>query len=679
MIRRYKFGNPVFTDATDKDIQETVDKVPFFKVETTDDDTKFTYEMDDNTRIYGLGEANRGINKRGYRYVSYCTDDPSHTEEKESMYGAHNFILIDGQDLFGLFIDNPAKVTFDLGYSELNKITISTEYQDMNVYIIEGKSLIDIVKQFRECIGRSYVPPKWAFGFGQSRWSYENQDRVQEISDGYEKNDMLLSAIYLDIDYMKDYKDFTVNNERFPDFTTFVSEMKKRGIHLVPIIDAGVKIEEGYDVYEEGVKNNYFVKDQDGKDFVTAVWPGYTHFPDFLNHSAREWFGNHYKTLLDMGIEGFWNDMNEPAIFYTRNGVDQIKEKFKEIHDVDQDEDKLMNLRWDFNDLQNSQKDYSSMYHNMDGTIINHQKVHNLYGFNMTKAAGESFLKNVPDKRILLFSRASYIGMHRYGGIWMGDNSSWWSHILLNLKMLPSLNMCGFLYTGADTGGFGCNATEDLVLRWMALSVFTPLMRNHAAMGTRNQECFRFTNKDAFKNIIETRYQLLPYLYSEFMKAVLQNDMMFKPLAFVYEEDSIAKDIENQLMLGNEMMIAPVYEQNAKGRFVYLPEDMLFVKFVKSGEVKQEYLQKGMHYIAVGYDEVPLFIKKGCFIPVVKRSVIQNISERSQICNCERKFADEDFELIGQVAAITEYRMYEDDGNTRDIENNQNYRIFTKK
>lgn len=679
MVKRYKFGDPVFTESVISNIQNTNDKIPYFKVKTEAKDTKFTYEMDKDTKIYGLGEANRGINKRGYRYVNYCTDDPSHTEEKESMYGAHNFMIVVGKDLFGLYIDNPAKVVFDLGYSDINEIMISTEYPDMNVYIIEGRSILDIVKQFRESIGRSYIPPKWAFGFGQSRWSYENKERVENIAKGYADQDMLLSAIYLDIDYMKDYKDFTVNDERFPDFPAFVNEMKDRGIHLVPIIDAGIKIEDGYDVYEEGVKNNYFVKDQDGKDYMTAVWPGYTYFPDFLNKDVREWFGDHYKTLIDMGIEGFWNDMNEPAIFYSRNGVDQIKDKFKKIQNVDDEEEQMMNLRWDFNALQNSEKDYSAMYHNMDGKIINHQKVHNIYGYNMTRAAGESFEKNAPDKRILLFSRASYIGMHRYGGIWMGDNSSWWSHILLNLKMLPGLNMCGFVYTGADTGGFGCNATEDLVLRWMALSVFTPLMRNHAAMGTRDQECFRFVNKEAFRNIIQTRYRLLPYIYSEYMKAVLNNEMMFKPLSFVYENDDIACEIENQLMLGNETMIAPICEQNVKGRFVYLPEDMLFIKFSGSGEIKQESLQKGTHYVHVDYDQVPLFVKKNAIIPVVKEEIISDESLRNQICNCEIQYKDEDFEMIGEVTGTAKYLLYDDDGNQKDYDNEKNYRTLIKK
>ena len=228
----------------------------------------------------------------------------------------------------------------------------------------------------------------------------------------------------------------------------------------------------------------------------------------------------------------------------------------------------------------------------------------------MTRAAGEYFAKEFGEEKILMFSRASYIGAHRSSGIWFGDNHSWWSHILLNLKMLPSANMCGFLYCGADLGGFNENATRDLVLRFLALGVFTPLMRNHAALGTRDQECYNFENSEDFKDIIEVRYRLIPYLYSIFRKASEENDMIFKPLSFDYPDDKLARECETQLMLGDECMICPVYEQNVSGRYVYLPEDMTFVK-LSGTKVFTEKMTKGMHYIDVALNEVPLFIKKG--------------------------------------------------------------------
>ena len=296
---------------------------------------------------------------------------------------------------------------------------------------------------------------------------------------------------------------------------------------------------------------------------------------------------------------------------------------------------------------------------------VRHDRVHNLYGYYMTRAAGEAFERIEPNKRFLMFSRSSYIGMHRYGGIWTGDNKSWWSHLLLNLKMLPSLNMCGFLYAGADLGGFGADATKDLLMRWLALGVFTPLMRNHAAKGTRRQECWQFEDPEDFRGLIEVRYRLIPYLYSEYMKAALQDDLYFKPLAFVYPEDQRAVRIEDQMMLGNEIMIAPVYEQNARGRMVYLPEEMKFVKFLSDGTITEEILGAGDHFVEVALDEVPLFIRTGKCIPVGDPAkTVDELNEES-------------LKLIGYPGSS--YNLYTDDGIGKDYENPDNYRVLKMK
>ncbi len=616
MIKKYRFGDPFETEAVVENIQAEQGE-PEFGETSTENGFSFSYIMDEDEIVYGLGEANRGINKRGYRYVSDCSDDPNHTEDKVSLYGAHNFMILSGKTPFGVFFDYPARMTFDIGYTKTELLKVSCEYADLYVYVIEGENAYDIVKQFRKIIGKSYIPPRFAFGFGQSRWGYKTKEDFVKVLRGYRDHHIPLDMIYMDIDYMQDYKDFTVNEENFPDFAGFVREMKEEGVRLIPIIDAGVKIEKGYSVYEEGVQKGYFCKREDGSNFAAAVWPGYTHFPDVLNKEAREWFGSHYRFLVEQGIEGFWNDMNEPAIFYSREGMDELKSYIKEY--VQETEDVSP---WELGDrvqnLANSPEDYKRFCHCVNGKMIRHDRVHNLYGYNMTRAAGEAFEKIAPDKRILMFSRSSYIGMHRYGGIWTGDNKSWWAHLLLNIKMMPSLNMCGFLYSGADLGGFGADATRDLVLRWLAFGVFTPLMRNHAAAGTREQEAYQFENTDDFRGIIETRYRLIPYLYDTFIKAAENNDMYFKPLAFEYPDDTFVAGIEDQLMIGQEIMIAPVYTQNVKGRYVYLPEEMMLVKFTRDNHYTRQILAKGHHYIEVSLAEVPVFIRKGKTIPVVK-------------------------------------------------------------
>lgn len=648
MIQKYVYGNPFQTDAVVTEIA-AADGAPSYGSVSTKNGFHFSFTMNDGDAVYGLGEANRGINKRGYQYVSNCTDDPNHTENKVSLYGAHNFIIISGEEHFGMFFDYPGTITFDIGYTRQDTLSVSCEDADLDLYVITGASDYEIAKEFRSLIGRSYIPPKFAFGYGQSRWGYTTAEDFRKVAREHRENHVPLDMIYMDIDYMERYKDFTVNQENFPDFKAFVDDMKAQDLHLVPIIDAGVKIEDGYDIYEEGVKNNYFCKRADGSDFVAAVWPGYTHFPDVLNKDARKWFGDNYNFLLEQGIDGFWNDMNEPAIFYTEEGIAEIKEKLKSFYDDDLDYNPS-ELSFLMSHLANNPQDYRRFYHNVNGQIIRHDKVHNLFGFNMTRAAGEAFERLVPDKRILMFSRSSYIGMHRYGGIWTGDNHSWWSHILLNLKMLPSLNLCGFLYIGADLGGFGSNTTRDLLLRWLALGVFTPLMRNHSAIGTREQEFYQFENIADFRHVIRVRYRLIPYLYSEYMKAALNNDLMFKALSFVYPEDAHARQVEDQVMLGNEIMIAPVYTQNADGRYVYLPEEMKFVKFLPDGSLSEETLSAGHHYVKIALNEVSLFIRKDKCIPVgdAAESVAQ--LDKNSI------------RMIGYPDAS--YEMYDDDGTT---------------
>ena len=576
----------------------------------TEEQLQFEYTLENEEKVYGLGENVRGINKRGWIYKSCCADEPNHVEDRTSLYASHNFLVLDGgKEQFGVFFDYPGIITFDVGYTHLNELKITLSEPDADVYVMTGESILDIVKQFRQLIGRSYIPPKWAFGYQQSRWGYMNEADIREVVKGHREKKIPLESIYMDIDYMERFKDFTVNQERFPDFPEFVKEMKAQHIHLVPIIDAGVKVEEGYDVYEEGIEKGYFCKKENGEYFVAGVWPGKVHFPDVLNKEAREWFGNKYQVLLDQGIEGFWNDMNEPSIFFAQDRMDETFDKIAELKDKNLDLDTFQQFTGLVGSLANNTDDFKKFYHNVDGKMMRHDKVHNLFGYNMTRAAGEAFERLSPEKRILMFSRSSYIGMHRYGGIWTGDNKSWWNHLLLNLRMMPSLNMVGILYTGADIGGFGADATEDLVMRWIQLAMFSPLMRNHSAMGTREQEVYRFDHIEEFRKIINIRYGLLAYIYSEYMKSALNSEMYFKPLSFVYTDDEFTSQVEDQLLVGDSLMIAPVYNQNAKGRYVYLPEEMAMLRFRGVDDYDTEILPAGHHYVEAGLFEMLVFVR----------------------------------------------------------------------
>lgn len=666
MITKYTYGNPFQTDAVVQKLEVQNGDVPYFTVVKKEEQLQFEYTLENEEKVYGLGENVRGINKRGWIYKSCCADEPNHVEDRTSLYASHNFLVLDGgKEQFGVFFDYPGIITFDVGYTHLNELKITLSEPDADVYVMTGESILDIVKQFRQLIGRSYIPPKWAFGYQQSRWGYMNEADIREVVKGHREKKIPLESIYMDIDYMERFKDFTVNQERFPDFPEFVKEMKAQHIHLVPIIDAGVKVEEGYDVYEEGIEKGYFCKKENGEYFVAGVWPGKVHFPDVLNKEAREWFGNKYQVLLDQGIEGFWNDMNEPSIFFAQDRMDETFDKIAELKDKNLDLDTFQQFTGLVGSLANNTDDFKKFYHNVDGKMMRHDKVHNLFGYNMTRAAGEAFERLSPEKRILMFSRSSYIGMHRYGGIWTGDNKSWWNHLLLNLRMMPSLNMVGILYTGADIGGFGADATEDLVMRWLQLAMFSPLMRNHSAMGTREQEVYRFDHIEEFRKIINIRYGLLAYIYSEYMKSALNSEMYFKPLSFVYTDDEFTSQVEDQLLVGDSLMIAPVYNQNAKGRYVYLPEEMAMLRFRGVDDYDTEILPAGHHYVEAGLFEMLVFVRPD------KILVLTDGGECTDEVDCDHVKA------LAFVKTKAEYVWYEDDGMRKDYENPDNYGRMT--
>ncbi|MHB1391896.1 MAG: TIM-barrel domain-containing protein [Clostridia bacterium] len=655
-VYRYSFGNPICTYSVVADEGTPVESRPmdYYEVSCGSSIT-LRYFMNSKTVVYGLGENQRGMDKRGGLYHSYCSDDSIHTPDKKSLYGAHNFLLMDGLENFGVFVDFPGRVIFDVGFTHKDILEVTICGNDTDIYIIKGESSRNIVRSFISLIGAAYVPPKWAFGYQQSRWSYADAEEVKTLAEKFLCHDIPCDAINLDIDYMEDFKDFTIDRDKFPDFSGFVRSIKEMGFRLVPIIDAGVKIEKDYVIYVEGLEKGFFCIDQNNDPFVAAVWPGKVHFPDFLNSKARKWFGSKYKLLTDCGIEGFWNDMNEPAIFYTERGLKSAIEKAKAAEGKNLDVYDFFELSSAFERISNNQEDYCSFFHDSDGTILEHNKVHNLYGYYMTLAAAEGLEAIAPNKRFLLFSRASCIGMHRYSGIWTGDNHSWWEHLLLNIKMMPSINMCGFLYCGADIGGFSSDANSELLIRWMQFGIFTPLFRNHSALGTRRQEPFAFDEEttDILRNIIRLRYALVPYLYSEYMKAAIKGDMYFIPLSFEYR-DEVSKRVEDQLLVGDSLMLCPVYSGNTRGRYVWLPEDMLLWRASDYNTREYEVVKAEHQYIEVGLTEVPIFIRKNRMLVIGRHAANIDSIDTGEL------------HVIAFVAEKAEYSLYDDDGSTYD-------------
>ena len=666
MIQRFSFGHPFPTQSVVLSLPAESGPIPFL----TPDGSGWQLTLSEQAAVYGLGEMPRGINKRGWHYIANNTDESRHSEDKLSFYGAHNFLLVrDGSTCFGLFVDFPGKVYYDIGYSRHDLLSFHTETPDYDLYLLSGGNENAVCKEFRTLIGRSYIPPRWAFGLAQSRWGYKTEEDVREVARQYKEHDLPLDMICMDIEYMQDYADFTVNKERFPDLTKLSADLKAQGIRLVPIIDAGVRVDPNDSTCTEGLEKGYFCKKADGTPFVAAVWPGKAYFADFLRPEVREWFGHKYKALTDCGIEGFWNDMNEPSLFYSPERLRAFLDDMAALREKDniEQEEFFPRVVGGAMGLMNSPADYASFYHEADGRKVRHDQVHNLYGGSMTRAAGEAFADLRPGQRTLLYSRSSFIGSHRYGGIWLGDNNSSWAQLLANIQMMPSVQMCGFLYSGADLCGFSCDTTPDLALRWLEFGLLTPLMRNHSAVGTRMQEYYRFPEVlPAVRNMIRLRYALLPYLYSEFMKAALENTSYFRPLAFDYPDDPDAREVEDQLLLGEGLMAAPVYVQNAHGRHVYLPEPMKLLRLRAVDDYDEEILPAGHHYIRCALDEMLLFIRPGHIIPVAQPA--NNTSELDDASLTLWSFLPN-----GESA---EYRMYRDDGVTTEYEKKEHWKTL---
>ena len=661
MIQRFSFGHPFPTQSVVLSLPAESGPVPFL----TPDSTGWRFTLSEQAAVYGLGEMPRGINKRGWHYITNNTDESRHSEDKLSFYGSHNFLLVrDGSTCFGLFVDFPGKVYYDIGYTRHDLFSFHTETPDYDLYLLSGGNENAICKEFRTLIGRSYIPPRWAFGLAQSRGGYKTEEDVREVARQYKEHDLPLDMICMDIDYMQDYADFTVNKERFPALAKLSADLKAQGIRLVPIIDAGVRVDPNDPTCTEGLEKGYFCKKADGTPFVAAVWPGKAYFADFLRPEVREWFGHKYKALTDCGIEGFWNDMNEPSLFYSPERLRAFLNDMASLREKDEFFPRVVGGAMG---LMNSPADYASFYHEVDGQKVRHDQVHTLYGGSMTRAAGEAFADLRPGQRTLLYSRSSFIGSHRYGGIWLGDNNSSWAQRLANIQMMPSVQMCGFLYSGADLCGFSSDTTPDLALRWLEFGLLTPLMRNHSAVGTRMQEYYRFPEVlPAVRNMIRLRYALLPYLYSEFMKAALENTSYFRPLAFDYPDDPDAREVEDQLLLGEGLMAAPVYVQNAHGRHVYLPEPMKLLRLRAVDDYDEEILPAGHHYIRCALDEVLLFLRPGHIVPVAQPA--NNTSELDDASLTLWSFLPD-----GESA---EYRMYRDDGVTTEYEKKEHWKTL---
>ncbi|MEF2968909.1 TIM-barrel domain-containing protein [Paenibacillus sp. M1] len=579
-------------------------------------------KMRDRAAVYGLGETTGYLDKRGERYAMWNSDvfDP-HVPDMESLYQSIPLLIQHSeQGSFGLFIDHPGRLEVDLR-EEPDSFYAETAGGTIDLYVIAGPGMKEVVSAYTELTGRMEMPPLWALGYHQSRFSYMNQEEVQRLAQTFRDKEIPCDAIYLDIHYMDEYKVFTFDPERFPDPKQMVADLKAMGIRVVPVVDPGVKAEEGYAIYAEGAQSGYFCLTPEGERFVGDVWPGASVFPDFTDEAVRDWWGALHRFYVEHGISGIWNDMNEPSVFNTATKT------------ID-----------------------PQVLHRNGGVPKTHEELHNLYGLLMCQATRRGLERLLQGERPFVLTRAGYAGIQRYAAVWTGDNRSYWEHMELFMAMGMNLGLSGVAFCGADTGGFMHHASGELLARWTQLGALTPFFRNHSAIDTRKQEPWSFGEEveRICREYIELRYRLMPYLYSLFYESSNSGLPVMRPLVLEYPQDRRTFNLSDQFLLGNALLVAPVCRPGREHRTVYLPEGIWY-----DFRTGARY-EGGQHIIAhAPLDTLPLYVKAGGILPL---TVPAQHTRRAE-------WADLNIHLYGrggseaaggQIAG--DFALYEDDG-----------------
>lgn len=525
--------------------------------------------------IYGLGDKMGGLNKRHYEYEMWNTDNPDPQEDNfKSLYKSIPFMLVlKKKGAYGIFFDNHNKTYFDLGKECDDYYVFGADRGNLDYYFIGGVTLKDVIFNYTDLTGRAPMQQLWTLGFHQSRWGYGSEKEIRGIAQNMKKYELPCDCIHFDIDYMDRYKVFTWNQETYEDGAKVLSDLKEMGIKSVAIIDPGVKVEKDYYVYEEGMKEGFFAKTPKGEVYVNEVWPGDAVYPDFGNPKVRIWWGEKQKFLIDMGVDGVWNDMNEPASFRGPLPDDVV-----------------------FTD---------------EDTVSSHLEMHNIYGHNMAKATYEGW-KNLSGKRPFVITRACYGGSQKYTTGWTGDNHSIWSHIRMAIPQLCNLGLSGLGFIGTDVGGFGSDCTPELFARWMQLGCFSPFFRDHCAKGCRAQEPWQFGEEvlSISRKYMNLRYELLPYLYDLMRECELTGTPMMRPLVLEFEKDEKVKNRNDEFMLGDRMMIAPVVEQGAREKLVYLPKGKWYDYWTGEEKAGEQFFVR-----SAPLDVCPIYVKAGAVIP----------------------------------------------------------------
>ena len=568
-------------------------------------------------KFFGCGEKTSPLNKRGSKTTFWNKDDPNHTYATEAIYVSIPFLISTRPGAhYGIFWDNTHRTHFNLGAVEDEKhYILESDAGEIDYYFFAGDSIHDVVRDYTELTGRMWMPPRWALGFQQCRWSYASADEIMDVAKNFRKRKIPCDVIYCDIDYMDGFRVFTWNPKTFPKPGEMIQKLRKLGFRLVTIIDPGVKNDDGYVVCRDGKEKGMFLKKPDGDWFTGNVWPGECVFPDFTSARVRQWWGPWHRELLDGGVAGVWNDMNEPAVWNHPGGTMP-----------------------------------ADIPHEYDGQWVTHERAHNVYGFNMARACYEALRSLRPHERPFLITRAAYAGIQRYSMVWTGDNQSLWEQLAVSIPECLNLSLSGVPFCGPDVGGFGRDCTGELLARWTQAGAFFPFFRNHTAIGTRRQEPWTFGQEveDICRQYISLRYQLLPYLYNSFQEASRTGAPIMRPLFWEFPDDPHGYAIDDQFLLAASLLVAPVSKPGALQRAVYLP----------AGSEWYDYWTKRKHAggqfitVAAPLDVLPLFIRAGSIIPM------------TELVESTDQIRGDEIILDVYPGTKTSGYLYEDDGET---------------
>jgi alpha-glucosidase len=552
--------------------------------------------------FYGLGEKATRLDKRRGSFVNWNSDTPGYNEGRDPIYQTVPFYIgLQRGSAYGLFFDNSYRSYFDFGHSSQQRVWFGAEGGELNYYLFYGPSMKKILNRYADLTGHMPLPPLWALGNQQSRWSYYPDTMVEEVVRQYRQRNLPLDVLHLDIDYMNAYRVFTWDTKRFPNPKELAEKLAKQGVKIVTIVDPGVKYQPTssgakrqtahsaqpelepqdthYYVFDQGLEQNYFQHRKNGDLFVPKVWPGDSVFVDFTLPDARRWWGDLHRAYTDNGVAGIWNDMNEPSDFVAQTGANQI--------DV---------VSYD------------------EGEKSTHAKNRNLFALLEARATYEGLKRLQPDRRPYIITRAAYAGIQRYSTMWTGDTNSTWESLALNIPMFTTLGLSGEPFVGSDVGGFIGRGSGELLVRSYEISFLAPFCRNHKQIDGYDQEPWRFGKyyEDIVRKYLKLRYQLLAFLYTTLEEAHQTGVPLFRPLVLNYQDDQNTYNLDDEFMIGNDLLVAPVLRPDVVERLVYLPKGSWYDYWTN-----KKYQGGTMIRVAAPLETVPLFVRGGAIIPLV--------------------------------------------------------------